>query len=174
MTLWWTEVFRTIHAEFSDLPTAAGLTRVVLRLLMAAVLGGVLGFQREHQGKSAGLRTHMLVSLGAAIFVLIPQQFGIANGDLSRVIQGVIAGIGFLGAGTILKDHSAARVRGLTTAAGIWLTEAVGIAAGLGRESSAVLSTLMALGILSSSHRLVRWLAREERGRRAREAGVKA
>jgi putative Mg2+ transporter-C (MgtC) family protein len=144
----WQEVAATVASEFSDVPDAAQVTRIVLRLLLAALLGGLLGIEREQAGKAAGVRTHMLVSLGAALFVLVPQQAGIGEADLSRVIQGVIAGVGFLCAGTILKtgEH---HVKGLTTAAGIWLTAAIGIAAGMGREMTAVLSTLLALGILS-------------------------
>ncbi|MEQ1905144.1 MAG: MgtC/SapB family protein [Pirellulaceae bacterium] len=101
-------------------------------------------------GKSAGLRTHMLVSLGAALFVLIPQQAGMSDADISRVIQGIVAGIGFLGAGTILRGMNEGEVRGMTTAAGIWLTAAIGIAAGLGREVSAILGALLAFLILAA------------------------
>jgi putative Mg2+ transporter-C (MgtC) family protein len=144
----WEEIAATVASEFSDVPDAAQFTRLVLRLLLAALLGGLLGIERERVGKAAGVRTHMLVSLGAAMFVLVPQQAGIEPADLSRVMQGVIAGVGFLCAGTILKtgEH---HVKGLTTAAGIWMTAAIGMAAGLGREMTAVLSTVLALGILS-------------------------
>jgi putative Mg2+ transporter-C (MgtC) family protein len=142
---WWQEVCNTVILEFSDLPNIAEATRITLRLLLAATLGGLLGFEREQRGKAAGMRTHMLVALGAALFVVIPQQAGISDADLTRVIQGVITGVGFLGAGTILKSTSEETVKGLTTAAGLWLTAAIGIAAGLGREASAVLSTLLAL-----------------------------
>lgn len=144
------EVGNAIRDEFSDLPDVGRTTRVVLRLLIAALLGGVLGFEREMKGKAAGVRTHMLVTLGAALFVLIPEQIGVADADLTRVLQGLVAGVGFLGAGTIVKDHGEHEVRGLTTAAGIWLSAAIGVAAGLGRESTAVLSTVLALIILSS------------------------
>jgi putative Mg2+ transporter-C (MgtC) family protein len=91
----------------------------------------------------------MLVSLGSALFVLIPLQAGMRLDDLSRVLQGVTAGIGFLGAGAILKQRDRNDVRGLTTAASIWLTAAVGVAAGMGREATALLSTLFALVILA-------------------------
>ena len=145
----WHTVFTTLQAEFSDIPDLKQLTTIVLRLLLAAALGGALGFERERHGKSAGVRTHMLVSLGAAIFVLIPKLAGIPEGDLTRVTQGVITGIGFLGAGSIIKGEAEDRVQGLTTAAGIWLTAAVGICCGLGRESTAVLSALLAVAILA-------------------------
>ena len=84
------------------------------------------------------------------------------NADLSRVVQGIIAGIGFLGAGTILKGNDEEKVRGLTTAAGIWLTAAIGVAAGMGREATAMLSTLLTLGIFTLMPRLVRLLEKPE------------
>ncbi len=143
------DVVDTITSEFSDGADTEQITRVVLRLLTAALLGGVLGWEREHQGHAAGVRTHMLVAMGAALFVLASQQMGMQADDLSRVIQGVTAGVGFLCAGTILKGDKPGDVKGLTTAAGIWLTAAIGVAAGLGRELTALLGTLLALAILS-------------------------
>jgi putative Mg2+ transporter-C (MgtC) family protein len=148
MSSWWQQVGDTVSQEFSDLPDAAGVTRIIIRLLIAAILGGILGFEREQKGKAAGLRTHMLVALGAALYVLIPQQLGVSDADLTRVLQGLVAGVGFLGAGTILKGNGEEEIKGLTTAAGLWLTAAIGVAAGLGREATAVLSTLLALAIL--------------------------
>jgi putative Mg2+ transporter-C (MgtC) family protein len=147
--VWRDDIFLTIEQEFSDLGDVAEITRVCIRLLVAVVLGGILGCERESVGASAGLRTHMLVSLGCALFVLIPLQAGMPLEDVSRVLQGVTAGIGFLGAGAILKLKDENRIEGLTTAAGIWLTAAVGVAAGMGRESTAVLSALFAFVILS-------------------------
>lgn len=145
----WEQVSSTIVAEFSDLNDVAELTRVSVRLLIAAILGGIIGFEREHRGKSAGIKTHMLVCIGAALFVLIPQRAGLVDpADLSRVMQGIISGIGFLGAGAILKGADEKDLKGLTTAAGIWLAAAIGVAAGLGRESSAILCTLLALIVL--------------------------
>ncbi|WON73804.1 MgtC/SapB family protein [Nitrosospira sp. Is2] len=146
----WQEIWEVVGAEFSDLPTTAEFIRVALRLVIAAALGALLGLEREHSGKAAGMRTHMLVAVGAALLVLVPQQMHMSDADLSRIIQGVVTGIGFLGAGTILKSTSVseATVKGLTTAAGLWLTAAIGITAGLGREASAVLSTVLALVIL--------------------------
>ena len=149
MSDWMTQIWQTIQAEFSDLSDAAHVTRVVMRLTLASFLGGLLGFEREQKGKAAGLRTHMLVASGAALFVLIPQQAGVPDGELMRVLQGLVAGVGFLGAGSIIKSKDSEHVKGLTTAAGIWFTAAIGVAAGLGREASAVLSTLLALVILS-------------------------
>jgi len=164
---WLQQIGETIATEFSDLPDAGQATRVMLRLLLAALLGGLLGIEREQKGKAAGVRTHMLVAMGAALFVLVSQQSGMLSADLSRVVQGVVAGIGFLGAGTILKGHvkghsDEEQVKGLTTAAGIWLTAAIGVAAGMGREATAALSTLLALGILALVPRLVRMVEKPE------------
>ena len=147
--MWLTRSWMTVQQEFSDLGNVEDITRIVLRLLVALVLGGLLGYERESVGASAGLRTHMLVSLGAALFVLIPLQAGMQIQDLSRVMQGVTAGIGFLGAGAILKQKEEHDIKGLTTAASVWLTAAIGIAAGMGREATAVLSTVFALIVLA-------------------------
>ena len=152
----WQSIWDTVLSEFSDVPDAAQITRITVRLLVAALLGGLLGYEREQRGKSAGVRTHMLVAIGAALFVLIPQQAGATAADLTRVLQGLIAGVGFLGAGAIISGTRQVETRGLTTAAGIWVTAAIGIAAGMGRESTAVLSTLIALFILS----VVPWFLR--------------
>jgi putative Mg2+ transporter-C (MgtC) family protein len=149
MNAWWHEVWLTIQQEFSDLADASQVTRICVRLLVAVLLGGLLGYERESRGMSAGLRTHMLVALGAALFVLVPLEAGIDTADLSRVLQGVITGVGFLGAGAIIKLSQEREIKGLTTAASIWLTAAIGVAAGMGRESTAVLSTFFALFILA-------------------------
>ena len=135
----WAEIWRTVQQEFSDIGDAEDLTRICLRLSVALLLGAVLGYERESVGAAAGLRTHMLVALGSALFMVIPHQAGMRIEDVSRVMQGVTAGIGFLGAGAIIKmkDES---IKGLTTAAGIWLTAAVGVAAGMGLEATAVVS----------------------------------
>ena len=104
----------------------------VIRLLAAAIFGGIIGLQRQRVHSTAGLRTHMLVCLGSAFFVLTVIEAGAAISDVSRVIQGIVSGIGFLGAGTILKLGDRAEVHGLTTAASIWLTAAVGHERGTG------------------------------------------
>ncbi len=144
----WTAVKQTVAQEFSDLADVEQVTRLVLRLLIAAVLGGLLGLQRERHGKEAGIRTHMLVAAGSALIVIVPQQMGMEADAMSRVLQGLLAGVGFLCAGSILKLTDEEHVRGLTTAAGIWMTSAIGIAAGLGREMTAVVGTLLVLGVL--------------------------
>jgi putative Mg2+ transporter-C (MgtC) family protein len=119
--------------DLFQLPDMTQLARVLVRVVVAAALGGLLGAERERAGKAAGLRTHMLVALGAALFVLFPAEAGMSTGDLSRVIQGVATGIGFIGAGTILKRTDSDEIHGLTTAASIWLTAAIGMAVGAGR-----------------------------------------
>ena len=159
---WWQQASQTVVEEFSDLSDVAQATRLVLRMTVAALLGGLLGIEREHKGKAAGVRTHMLVAMGSALFVLISEQAGIVEADLSRVIQGLVAGIGFLGAGTILKGRDEEKVRGLTTAAGIWMTAAIGMAAGLGLEVTAVLSTLLALAIFALVPWLLHWTYRPQ------------
>jgi putative Mg2+ transporter-C (MgtC) family protein len=151
--VWWQRSWETIQHEFSDLGNPDDITRIVLRLLVALALGGLLGYERESIGASAGLRTHMLVSLGSALFVLIPLQAGMQIEDLSRVLQGVTAGIGFLGAGAILKQTDKSDIKGLTTAASVWLTAAIGVAAGMGREASAIVSAVFAFIVLSMLRR---------------------
>jgi len=156
---WWQGVLE----DFSDVPELGEALRLTVRLVLAAVLGGILGFERERSGKAAGLRTHMLVALGSAVFILVPQQAGMPPNDLSRVIQGIVAGTGFIGAGAILKPAGEHAVQGLTTAAGLWLTAAIGVAAGFGRETTAVLGTCLALFILSVLQRASPWLDRKPR-----------
>lgn len=141
-------IWLTVVEEFSDIPDMTEAIRIVLRLSMAVILGAAIGYEREHQGKDAGLRTHMLVSLGAAIFVLVPLQSGMPAAEVSRVIQGIIAGIGFLGAGAIIKIDKDREIQGLTTAASIWVAAAIGIAAGMGREAMAIVSTVISIFIL--------------------------
>ncbi|WP_051971745.1 MgtC/SapB family protein [Massilia sp. 9096] len=153
----WMECWNAIREEFADLGDAGDVTRVLVRLLMAMLMGGLLGFERESAKATAGLRTHMLVALGAALFVLVPQQAGMDLEGVSRVMQGLTAGIGFLGAGAILKQNDKGRIQGLTTAANVWLTAAIGMAAGMGREATALVSTVCALVVLA----LVRWAVKD-------------
>ena len=140
--------------DLFHIPDLAQVVRVLVRLLVAAALGGILGAERELAGKAAGLRTHMLVALGAALFVLFPAEAGMNVGDLSRVIQGVATGIGFIGAGTILKRAESDEIQGLTTAAGLWLTAAIGMAVGAGHLWLPVISAVVAWLILSALARL--------------------
>ncbi len=141
-------IMATLASEFSDLTDVEQATRVGLRLLVAALLGGLLGYERETHGKAAGVRTHMLVCTGAALFVLGSELVGGGDDAMSRVVQGIVAGIGFLGVGTIIKGSNMNEVKGLTTAAGVWMTAAVGVCVGLGLEATAVLATLLMLFIL--------------------------
>jgi putative Mg2+ transporter-C (MgtC) family protein len=133
----------------AGLPDARQFARIVIRLLVAMLLGGIVGYQREHTGKPAGLRTHMLVAMGAALFVLATAEAGMTSTDVSRVIQGLATGIGFIGAGAILKLSQEREIRGLTTAAGLWMTAAMGVAAGLGRIGMALLSAFLTWFVLS-------------------------
>jgi putative Mg2+ transporter-C (MgtC) family protein len=138
----------------SGLPDARQLVHVLIRLIAATLLGAIIGIQRERAGKPAGLRTHMLVTLGTAVFVLACSGVGMSSDALSRVIQGIVTGIGFIGAGSILKLSEEREVQGLTTAAGVWMTAAVGVAVGLGSLGVALLSTLFTLIILSFAGRV--------------------
>jgi putative Mg2+ transporter-C (MgtC) family protein len=136
-------------------PDLDALGQVASRLIAAAVLGGLIGLEREQAGKAAGIRTHMMVALGAALFVLVPIAAGLEPGDLSRVIQGIAAGMGFLGGGTIVKR--ADDIEGLTSAATIWFTGAVGIAVGAGDVWLAALGVACAWVVLKIALGLDRW-----------------
>ncbi|MFO1304003.1 MAG: MgtC/SapB family protein [Burkholderiales bacterium] len=152
-------MWNALVAEFSDLADAHEATRLAVRLVVAALMGAVIGYDRERNASPAGLRTHMLVALGAALFVLVGQHAGFDRADMSRVVQGLVAGIGFLGAGAILKRDETFSVRGLTTAASIWLTAAIGIAAGFGQLVTAFVAAVMGvivLGALARADRSVR------------------
>lgn len=142
-------------AEWLNLPDSAYMARVTARLLWAAVLGGLIGAERESRGKFAGLRTQMTVSLSAAAFVIVGVESD--EGDLGRIVQGIAAGVGFLGAGTILKNWDEG-VKGLTTAATIYLTAAIGAATGAGHAFLATVCVVIAWVILSIMSRLERRL----------------
>lgn len=117
-----------------------------IRILLAALCGAGVGRQREHANKAAGLRTHILVALGAALFTILSfTSFG-DKADSSRVASQVVVGIGFLGAGAIL--HSQTSVSGLTTAASIWVTAAIGMCAGVGMYFLTILTTVIVLSVL--------------------------
>jgi putative Mg2+ transporter-C (MgtC) family protein len=152
----WDAISTTLRDEFSDIADTADLTRVLIRLFCAAALAAVVGYDRERRGSSAGLRTHMMVGLGVALLITASDQSGMGEEGVSRVIQGIFAGLGFLGAGAILKQTGKEQVQGLTTAASLWATAAIATAAGLGMEATAILGTLFALVILSLLLRLER------------------
>lgn len=141
------------------------LVLVTMRLMLALVLGGVVGWERQRHKRAAGLRTHILVAVGCATFTLLGLEMakGDAGSDASsRIVQGVATGIGFLGAGTILKLDNEQRIKGLTTAAGVWTTAALGVAAGAGRLILALVLALLTLVTLA----LLPKLEQEERGER--------
>jgi putative Mg2+ transporter-C (MgtC) family protein len=159
----WLAIWITLRDELA-LPPASELTSTCIRLVVAVLLGALLGYDRERQDSAAGLRTHMLVALGAALMVIAAQQSGMDSADMSRVLQGIVAGIGFLGAGAIIKLNEKEQIKGLTTAATIWSTAAIGIAAGLGLAITAALATLLALAILALLPRLERHIAHKRDG----------
>jgi putative Mg2+ transporter-C (MgtC) family protein len=123
---------------------------MMLRLLLSAVLGGVIGFERERAKKPAGLRTHILICLGACLFTVVSiYGFG---GDIARVAAGVVTGIGFIGAGAIIRGGREGIIAGLTTAATIWSVAGIGLAAGAGLYLVAVVATLLILLVLIIPH----------------------
>ena len=149
-------VLQTLREELADLGNGADIVRVVLRLSVAMALGACIGWERERTGAMAGLRTHMLVALGVALMIVGSQLSGVAQAELSRVLQGIFAGVGFVGAAAIIRTHEGERVHGVTTAASIWATAAIAAAAGLGLEAPAIIGTVFAVVILA-------WLRRVER-----------
>jgi putative Mg2+ transporter-C (MgtC) family protein len=121
----------------------------IMRLLASTVLGAAIGFERERAGKPAGLRTHLLVTVGTTVFVLACTGFGMNSDGLSRLIQGIVTGIGFIGAGAILKLNEEREVQGLTTSAGIWMAAAIGVSVGLGMLGLALLATILSVLVLT-------------------------
>jgi putative Mg2+ transporter-C (MgtC) family protein len=132
------------------IPDGHQLAIILMRLVTATLLGAAIGFERQRAGKAAGLRTHILVSAGTTVFILACLGAGMkANSDgISRVIQGIITGIGFVGAGSILKRETEKNIQGVTTSAGIWMTAAIGVTAGLGALGIAILATILTLVVL--------------------------
>jgi len=136
----------------SGFPDRTRIAIVVIRVIAAVLLGGFLGIERERTGKPAGFRTHILVCLGTAVVVLACTEVKMSVDGLSRVVQGIVTGIGFIGAGSILKLSEQREIKGLTTAAGLWMTAIIGISVGLGALGLAVIGTLLALFVLSLEH----------------------
>ncbi|HEX5048315.1 MAG TPA: MgtC/SapB family protein [Gammaproteobacteria bacterium] len=130
-------------------PNAQQAVRIAVRLVAALLAGGVIGYQRQRAGKAAGLRTHIIVCFGTALFVLAGTEAGMGEDALSRIVQGVATGIGFLGAGAIIKMEGTHEIRGLTTAAGIWLTCALGVLIGLGKILIAAAAVFLAWVVLA-------------------------
>lgn len=124
-----------------------------LRLVLAAGLGAIIGYQRERSGKPAGLRTHMLICIGSALFTLVSLFGFIPPADASRIAAGVVTGIGFIGAGAIIQGGEGI-VAGLTTAVSIWMVAAIGLAVGSGLYMMAVVATALALVVLFLPHHI--------------------
>lgn len=147
------------YRSFGPVPPATAL----MRLVAAALLGGLIGFDRQIQDKPAGLRTHMLIALAAALFALIGRdlvEFVPASPALRvdplRLIEAVTAGVAFLAAGSIITSRGA--VHGITTGAGMWMAGAIGLACGIGRPALAAMATLLALVVLTLLRALERWM----------------
>lgn len=142
----------------------------ILRIFVAAMLGGAIGLEREYRAKEAGLRTHFLVALGSALFMIVSAYGfdGIKLGeeqrwDIARIAAQVVTGIGFIGAGTIIFNKSENVIRGLTTAAGVWVTAAIGLACGGGMYILAIVSTALVLIGLEAFNLLIRWLTKRRK-----------
>ena len=150
---------------------------IAVRLAMAALAGALIGLKRDLRHKSAGVRTHALVSIGTALMVVVVMPPGKLDTEsyasLSRVIQGVLTGIGFLGAGVILRDPGMRHVSGLTTAATVWLTALLGVACGMGQYVPAVMALVLAVLAIAIGgrveHALRYFLLRRKRMRRRRQ-----
>ena len=126
----------------------------ILRLFIAGILGGLIGFEREFRAKEAGLRTHFIVALGSALFMLISQYAFTGRFDAARVAAQVVSGIGFIGAGVIIFQKNV--VRGVTTAAGLWVAAAIGLACGAGMYVVAIAATLFTIMCLETMHIITR------------------
>ena len=140
---------------------------LAIRLAAAMLLGAALGINREMSLKPAGLRTHALVSLGTALITIVGLQLGTSTGDTAaaaRIIQGVVAGIGFIGGGVILHRPDVHTVRGLTTAASIWIASATGVAVGAGLWKAAMVAVSLSLLILTVGHSIDNALHRMSSG----------
>jgi len=141
-------------AELSaGIPDGNQFAVIIIRLLAATLLGAAIGYERETAGKAAGLRTHILVTTGTTVFVLGCMGAGMrTNSDaISRVIQGIATGIGFVGAGSILKRENEREIHGVTTSAGIWMAAAIGVTVGLGGLGLALIATALALLVLRAT-----------------------
>ena len=144
-------------------PDIRQFTHVMIRLVAATLLGAVIGLQREKAGKPAGIKTHILATLGTTVFLLACSSYGMKEDALSRVIQGIVTGIGFLGAGAILKLDEKRDIKGLTTAASIWISAAIGVAVGLGALGLAILATVLTMAVLAVLGSMeMRWLKPDE------------
>jgi putative Mg2+ transporter-C (MgtC) family protein len=137
-----------------SIPSAQHLVRISIRLAVALTVGALVGLQRELTHKPAGLRTHMLLALGTAFIIVSAEESGMSKSDLSRVVQGLVTGIGFLGGGAILKLTAEHEIHGLTTAAGLWMTTTASAAAGLGQLALALMGLGLGLLVLGAFLRI--------------------
>ena len=147
----------------SGLPSGQQLSQMLVRMTAAVIAGAIVGYEREMAGKAAGLRTHILVTLGTCVFVLGGVMYGMSSDGLSRVIQGIVTGLGFIGAGSILKLRDEQDIKGLTTAAGIWMTSAIGVAIGLGLVGLGLISSVFTVVVLAFLHKVEIKLGTEKR-----------
>jgi putative Mg2+ transporter-C (MgtC) family protein len=155
-----------LNDVFPNALDAQALFRVTVRLAASIVLGGVIGFERQAEGKTAGVRTHMMVSLGSALFAVVSLEVSNDAAAFTRVIQGVAAGIGFVGAGAIIRVSNESEVKGLTTAGGIWMTAGIGLAVGAGLLWPAVVGVGLTLIVLGVLHFVERWLKHRAKDQR--------
>ena len=130
----------------------------IFSIILATFLGAAIGLERELSGKSAGLRTNLLICLGAAIFTIISKRMFVSEGSTTRIAAQIVTGVGFLGAGALIQDRRG--VHGLTTAATIWLVASIGMACGAGFHDLAVVSTLITIIVLAGLLKLAKPLER--------------
>ncbi|MBN1807313.1 MAG: MgtC/SapB family protein [Sedimentisphaerales bacterium] len=133
----------------------------VFNIILATFLGAAVGLERQLSGKSAGLRTNLLICLGAAIFTIISKRMDTGDGSTTRIAAQIVTGVGFLGAGALIQDRRG--VHGLTTAATIWLVASIGVACGAGFCGLAVISTIIAIIALAGLHKLAKPLEKHAR-----------
>lgn len=126
----------------------------ILRIFVAGLLGGLIGFEREFRAKEAGVRTHFIVALGSALFMVISQYAFAGRFDAARVAAQVVSGIGFIGAGVIIFQKNV--IRGITTAAGLWVAAAIGLGCGAEMYSVAIAATIMTILVLETMHFITR------------------
>ena len=134
---------------------------IVAEILLAALLGAVIGFEREITGKAAGLRTYTLVSMGACLFAILSRDafrnfWGVPGFDPSRIVSQVVVGVGFIGGGLVIVQGG--KVRGLTTAAGLWIAAAVGSAVGLGMQTAALVTAGLTVLVLWGLRKVEVWI----------------
>src|SRR5829696_4645353 len=141
MELFWSELS-------AGIPDGRQFAVILIRLFAATLMGAAIGYERETAGKAAGLRTHILVTAGTTVFVLGCLGSGFRDDAISRVIQGIVTGIGFVGAGSILKREAEQHIQGVTTSAGIWMAAAIGVTIGLGGLGLALMATALSLVVL--------------------------